>query len=61
MRSKCGHFSSENAWQLQPNRYRKKKNHLLESEQACGHHLQVFNAGGLTLKPSKIAAYSFDR
>ena len=39
----------------------KKKQRLLESEQACGHHLQLFNVGGLSMKPSKIAAYNFDR
>ena len=33
---------------------------LLESGQASGHHLQLFNVGGLTMKPTKIAAYSFD-
>ena len=27
-----------------------QKNRLLESEQACGHYLQSFNVGGLTIK-----------
>ena len=36
------------------------KNCLLESGQACGHHLQLFNVGGLTIESSKIAVYSFD-
>ena len=38
-----------------------QENRLLESGQACGHHLQTFNVGGLPMEPSKIAAYSFDR
>ena len=37
------------------------KNRILESGQVCGLHLQLFNVGGLTMKLSKIAAYSFDR
>ena len=28
-----------------------KKNRLLESGQACRHHLPLFNVGGLTVKP----------
>ena len=42
-----------------------QKNRLLEYGQACGHHLQLFNVGGLTMKQfklfKKIAPYNFDR
>ena len=34
-----------------------RKNCILESGQVCGHRLQLFNVGGLTVKPSKIAAH----
>ena len=37
----------------QPYRYCAKR--LLESGQACGHHLQLYNVGGLTSKPLKIS------
>ena len=36
-----------------------KKNRLLESGQACAHHLQLFNVGGLTMKPSKNRCVQF--
>ena len=36
-----------------------QKNRLLESAQACGHHLQLFDVGGLTMKPSKYRCVQF--
>ena len=37
----------------------RKENRRLESGQACGHHLQLFNVGGLTIKPSKNRRVQF--
>ena len=36
-----------------------RKHRLLESGQACGHHLQLLNVGGLTMKPSKNRCKQF--
>ena len=48
-------FSSQNASQPQPYRSPRTKRRI--ALQACGHRLQLFDAAGLTMRPSKIAAY----
>ena len=60
MRSKFGSFHRK----MNRNRNRivtAKKKRLLESGQVCGHHLWLFNIGGLVSNPHNIAAYSFER